>query len=247
MKELYHIGFAENPNAKYAIITGDPQRVKHIANYLDYPRLFSCNREYTTWIGSLNGTNILVTSTGIGGPSAAIAVEELYSVGVKTFIRVGTCGGMQTDVLSGELVLPTSAVRMEGTTKEYVPIEYPAAADYHVIKALEQAALKLGKMHHIGVVQSKDSFYGQHMPQRMPIGYELQEKWNAWIKAGCLASEMECAALFVVSSVLRAKSGAVLSVVWNQEREKQGFSNPDVLNSNDAILVAIEAMRILIG
>lgn len=246
MDELYHIGLSENPNAKYAILPGDPERVKKIAQYLDEPKFIKSKREYTTYCGKISGENVLVTSTGIGGASTSIAVEELYTAGVRTFIRVGTCGGMQTEIIGGDIVISTAAIRMEGTSREYTPIEYPAVADFDVVSALVQAAKSNSKTHHIGVVQSKDSFYGQHDPSRMPVGYELQNKWDSWIKAGCLASEMECAALFTVSSVLRARSGAVLSVVWNQERASKGLSNPEVHDTSDAIKTAVEAIRILI-
>ncbi len=246
MDELYHIGLKNNPNAKYAILPGDPGRVEAIAKFLDNPTFVNTNREFTTYTGKLNGENVLVTSTGIGGASAAIAVEELYKAGVRTFIRVGTCGGMQTDVMGGDLVIATGAIRAEGTSKEYTPIEYPAIADFDVVTALVQSARGSQIPHHIGVVQSKDSFYGQHSPERMPVGYDLQNKWDAWIKTGCLASEMECAAIFTVSSVLHARSGAVLSVFWNQEREKMGMSNPEIYDSTNAIVIAINAIKALI-
>lgn len=246
MDTRYHIGFQDEIKAKYAILPGDPGRVQSISEYLEDAKLIGSNREYTTYCGMLDGEDVIIMSTGIGGPSTAIAVEELYGAGVRTFIRVGTCGGMQTEVASGDIVIATAAVRMEGTSKEYVPIEYPAAADYHVVHALVKASQRTQKIHHVGVVQSKDSFYGQHAPQRMPVGYELQNKWEAWIKAGCLASEMECAALFTVAGILRARSGAVLHVVWNQERAKLGLVNDEIHDTNGAIQTAIEAVRILI-
>lgn len=247
MNELYHLGFSENPNAKYAILPGDPGRVEKIAQYLDNPRFIKSNREYTTYCGKIDGENVLITSTGIGGASTAIAVEELYTLGVKVFIRVGTCGGMQTDVMGGDIIISTAAIRMEGTSREYTPIEYPAVADFDVVNALTLSAKNKKLNYHVGVVQSKDSFYGQHCPSRMPVGYELQNKWDSWIKAGCLASEMECAALFTVCSVLRVRSGAVLSVVWNQERANKGLSNQEVHDTSDAIKTAIEAVKILIA
>ena len=246
MDALYHIGIKNAPHAKYAILPGDPGRVEVIATYLDNPTFINSNREFTTYLGTLNGVNVLVTSTGIGGPSTAIAVEELYKAGVRTFIRVGTCGGMQTEVVGGDLVIATAAVRSEGTSKEYMPIEYPAVASYDVVSALVKTARETGRTHHIGVIQSKDSFYGQHSPERMPVGYDLKNKWSAYLKAGCLASEMECAALFTVSSVLGARSGAVLSVFWNQERVKSGMTNPEIFDSTDAILTAVNAIKILI-
>ena len=246
MEALYHIGFDDTHGAKYAILPGDPGRVEKIAAFLDNPRFYHQNREYTTWLGEIEGQPVLVMSTGMGGPSTAIAVEELYMTGVRTFIRVGTCGGMQTEVMGGDVVIANAAIRMEGTTREYVPVEFPAVADIEVTNALIRAAKKLDFTYHAGVVQCKDSFYGQHNPDRMPAGYELKQKWDAWIKAGCLASEMESATLFVVAQVLRARAGCVLSTVWNQERARQGLSNPECHDPERAIRVAVEAVRLLI-
>lgn len=246
MKPMYHIGFGDSHKAKYAILPGDPGRVERIAALLDEPRFFHQNREYTTWLGKLEGENVLVMSTGMGGPSTAIGVEELCQTGVTTFIRVGTCGGMQLDVVGGDLVVATGAVRMEGTSREYTPIEYPAVADLAVTNALAQAARALGHTCHTGVVHCKDSFYGQHAPERMPVGDELRYKWQAWIKAGCLASEMESAALFIVAQALRVRAGTVLTTVWNQERARAGLPNPETHDSSDAIRTAIDAIRILI-
>ena len=245
MEALYHIGFDDSHGAKYAILPGDPGRVEKIAAFLDNPRFYHRNREYTAWLGEIAGQPVLVMSTGMGGPSTAIAVEELYMTGVRTFIRVGTCGGMQTEVMGGDVVIASAAIRMEGTTREYVPIEFPAAADIEVTGALIRAAKNLGLPYHAGVVQCKDSFYGQHNPDRMPAGYELKQKWEAWIKAGCLASEMESATLFIVAQVLRARAGCVLSTVWNQERARQGLSNPECHDPERAIRVAVEAVRLL--
>ncbi len=247
MDKRYHIGLDDSHGAKYALLPGDPGRVEKIAAYLDNPRPLGTNREYTTWIGTLSGEPVLVMSTGMGGPSTAIGVEELYMTGVRTFIRIGTCGGMQIPVIGGDIVIANGAIRMEGTSKEYVPVEFPAISDFDVTQALVNAARKLGKTWHVGVVQCKDSFYGQHDPDRMPVGYELNSKWDAWVKAGSLASEMESAALYCVSSVLRAKAGCVLNVVWNQERAKAGLSNPKSHDTSGAIEVAVEAVRLLIS
>ena len=186
-------------------------------------------------------------ATGIGGPSAAIALEELVKVGAKTFIRVGTCGGMDTDVKGGDVVIATGAIRAEGTSKEYAPVEFPAVANIDVVNALAGAAKKLGYNYHTGIVQCKDSFYGQHSPETMPISSELLNKWEAWKRLGCLASEMESAALFVVASYLKVKIGSVFLVVANQEREKLGLENPIVHDTEKAIKTAIEAIKILKG
>lgn len=247
MDKLYHIGLDDTHGAKYALLPGDPGRVEKIAAYLDNPRYLSSNREYTTWIGELLGEKVLVMSTGMGGPSTAIGVEELFMTGVRTFIRIGTCGGMQIPVIGGDMVIANGAIRMEGTSKEYIPVEYPAISDFEVTQALVQSARKLNKIFHVGVVQCKDSFYGQHDPDRMPAGYELNDKWDAWVKAGSLASEMESAALYCVSSVLRARAGCVLNVVWNQERAKAGLTNPRSHDTSGAIQVAVEALRLLIS
>ena len=246
MEESYHIKLQAGHGARYAILPGDPGRVEPIARHLENPEFLCQNREYTIWCGYLSGEAVIVMSTGMGGPSTAIGVEELYRTGVDTFLRLGTCGGMATDVIGGDLIVATGAIRMEGTTKEYVPIEFPAVADLSVANALVSAAENLGYRYHAGVVQCKDSFYGQHDPDRMPVGYELKEKWNAWIGAGCLASEMESAALFIVSSVLRARAGAVFTAVWNQERAKLGLDNPEVHDNEKAIETVVEALKILI-
>lgn len=245
MEALYHVGFDDSHGAKYAILPGDPGRVEKIAAFLDNPRFYHQNREYTTWLGEIERQPVLVMSTGMGGPSTAIAVEELYMTGVRTFIRVGTCGGMQTEVMGGDVVIASAAIRMEGTTREYVPIEFPAVADVGMTNALINAAKNLGFTYHAGVVHCKDSFYGQHNPDRMPAGYELKQKWEAWIKAGCLASEMESATLFIVAQVLRARAGCVLSTVWNQERARQGLSNPECHDPERAIRASVEAVRLL--
>ena len=246
MEPMYHIGLDDTHGAKYAILPGDPGRVEKIAEFLEEPRFLCRSREYTTYVGRLEGENVLVMSTGMGGPSTAIGVEELYQTGVTTFVRVGTCGGMATQVMGGDLVVAQASIRMEGTSKEYVAIEFPAVADLEVTNALVQAGRAMGAATHVGVVQCKDSFYGQHSPERMPAGRELLDKWDQWRKAGCLASEMESAALFIVAQVLRARAGCVLNVCWNQERKKLGLSDPQCHDTTKAIMAAVEGIRILI-
>ncbi|MCL2627132.1 MAG: uridine phosphorylase [Oscillospiraceae bacterium] len=247
MKTTYHLGFDDACGAKYVILPGDPGRVQAIAEFLDNPRFLCQNREYTTWIGEINTQPVLVMSTGMGGPSTAIAVEELSTLGIETYVRVGTCGGMADFVESGDVVIATGAIRQEGTTREYVPIEFPAIADLAVTNALVQAAGNIGAKYHTGVVQCKDSFYGQHSPDRMPVGYDLKDKWQAWIKAGCLASEMESATLYIVAGVLGLRAGCVLSVVWNQERQLKGLSNKEAHDTTLAIKTAVEAVRLMIS
>lgn len=242
----YHIQVAKDEVGRYVILPGDPKRCVKIAQYFDNSVLIADNREYITYTGTLDGVKVSVTSTGIGGPSASIAMEELYRCGADTFVRIGTCGGMQTEIKSGDIVIATAAVRMEGTSREYAPIEYPAVANLDVTNALVEAANEKGFIYHTGVVQSKDSFYGQHEPEAMPVGYELINKWEAWKRMGCLASEMESAALFIVAGKLRARMGSCLLVLANQEREKLGLENPVVHDTDMAIRVAVEAIRRMI-
>ncbi len=242
----YHIGVRPDEIGKYVILPGDPKRCASIAAYLDNAKQVADVREFMTYTGTLEGVPVSVTSTGIGGPSASIALEELVHCGAHTFIRVGTCGGMQLDVKSGDLIVATGAIRMEGTSKEYAPIEFPAVADFSVTNALVQSARNLGASHHIGVVQCKDSFYGQHEPEKKPVSYELENKWKAWVACGALGSEMESAALMTVAAALHVKVGTVLLTMANQERAKAGLDNPQVHDMDAAIRVAVEAMRRLI-
>lgn len=242
----YHIGVGKGDVGEYVILPGDPKRCKLIAEFFDDAKLVGDNREFVTYTGYLNGTKVSVTSTGIGGPSASIALEELVACGAKTFVRIGTCGGMDLDVCGGDVVIAQAAIRFEGTTKEYVPIEYPAVADIDVVLALKEAAKKLGVKSHIGVVQCKDAFYGQHKPEELPNHEELLRKWDAWVRMGCKASEMESAALFIVGQYLKVKVGSCFLVVANQEREKRGLPNKQAHDTTVAIKVAVEALKLLI-
>ena len=244
--EQYHTKLKKGDVGEYVIVPGDPKRCEKIAKYFDEAKLIADSREYITYTGKLLGTKVSVCSTGIGGPSAAIAMEELTKVGAKYFIRVGTCGGMQIPVLTDDVVIASGAIRMEGTSKEYAPIEWPAVSDYEITKNLEKAAKNLKFGHHIGVVECKDSFMGQHAPEKSPVSYELINKWKAWCALGCLASEMESAALFVVAASLGVKAGTVLHVVSNQERVKKGLKNKVSEDTDKAIRVAIEAIKLMI-
>jgi len=242
----YHLHIKKGDVGKYVILPGDPKRCAKIAKYFDDPKLIADNREYITYTGYLDGEKVSVTSTGIGGPSASIAMEELYKCGADTFLRVGTCGGIDLKVMGGDVVVATGAIRFEGTSREYAPIEFPAVANFDVVQALNQAAKSLGFKYHTGIVQCKDSFYGQHSPDLMPISYELNNKWEAWKRLGVLASEMESAALFTVASYLGVRCGSEFFVVGNQEREKLGMDNPILHDTESAIKVVIEGVRNLI-
>lgn len=242
----YHTGVGPEDIGRYVILPGDPKRCGKIAEHFADARLVADSREFVTYTGWLEGVKVSVTSTGIGGPSAAIAIDELAKCGADTFIRVGTCGGMQEEVCGGDIVIANGAVRMEGTSREFAPVEYPAVPNVDVMQALIRAAKSLGIPSHVGVVQCKDSFFGQHEPEIMPVSYELENKWKAWKRMGCLASEMESAALFIAGSFLKVRVGSCFLVVANQEREKAGLPNPQVHDTELAIETAVEALRILI-
>lgn len=243
----YHTHVKPGDVGRYVILTGDPGRCETISKLFDNPEFIAYNREYNTYTGTLDGEKVTVMSHGIGGASTAIAIEELRKCGADTFIRMGTSGGMQEDVMGGDIVIASGAIRAEGTSKEYAPIEYPAVASFDVVSALVEGAKKAGAKYHVGVVQCKDSFFGQHEPETKPVGSELLYKWDAWIKCGALCSEMESSTLFVVGDYLRARTGAVMLVVANQERAKKGLSNPQAHDMEVVYKTTIEAVRRLIA
>ena len=242
----FHIKCKKGDISRYVILTGDPGRVSYIASFLDKSYFVSSNREFTIYNGYIDGELVTICSHGIGGPSTAICVEELHHLGADTFIRVGTCGGISLDVKAGDIVIATSAIRYDHTSLEYVPIEFPAVSDFNITMNLVSAANEGKYNYHLGIVQCKDSFYGQHYPENMPVKEELFYKWNAWKRLNVLASEMESSTLFVVSSYLKCRSSSLFNVVWNQERQKElnDFSMMEKLE--DVIKVAIEGMKKII-
>lgn len=248
-----HIQCGTGDIGKYVLLPGDPARCSKIANYFDDPHLVAQNREFTTYTGFLCEEKVSVTSTGIGCPSTAIAVEELAAVGADTFIRVGTCGGLQPWIALGDLIIFTAAVRDEGTSQQYIPLAYPAVADFSVTNALFQAGTLSGQKVHMGIGHSKDSFFGQQQPKRMPIANVLQNNWTAWKKGNVLGSEMESAALFVIASILGKRAGAVMLVSGNQERKsidierdtlKEYSLEPLIITSINAIKKLIHSDKI---
>lgn len=243
----FHIHCVKGDVGRYVFLPGDPGRCEAIASYFVSPVHVGMNREYNIYTGTLLGEKVSVCSTGIGGPSASIAMEELTAIGADTFIRVGTCGGIDLDVLPGDVVVATGAIRYEHTSLEYAPIEFPAVPDFEIATALKAASEDLGYRTHMGVVQCKDSFYGQHSPEKSPVSYELLQKWESWKRLGVKASEMESAALFVVAAALGVRCGSCFHAVWNQEREKAGLAMPLIEDTTGAIRVGIEAMKRLIA
>ena len=246
LEKQFHIHCAPGDVGRYCILPGDPGRVPAIAALFDDAKQVACNREFNVWTGYLLGEKVTACSTGIGGPSAAIAMEELHACGADTFIRTGTCGGIDLNVQSGDIVVATGAIRYEHTSLEYAPIEFPAVPDLGIANCLAQATLNLGLPLHTGVVQCKDSFYGQHSPEKSPVSYELQAKWDSWKRLGVKASEMESAALFVVAAALGCRCGSCFHVIWNQEREAAGLDQKMNENTSNSVKVAVEALKLLI-
>lgn len=240
---MYHIHMKKGDVGRYVFLPGDPGRCEKIASYFDNPELIAYNREYKTYTGTLLGEKVSVTSTGIGCPSTAIAVEELIKIGADTFVRVGTSGGMQPHLKAGDLGIVTGAIRDEGTTLHYMPVEFPAVADLDVVLSLRQAAETLDNRYALGISQSKDSFFGQHAPERMPVDKRLLERWKAWVQGGTICSEMEAAVIFVLSSIYRKRAGGIMLIGWNQEGE-----NPEehVSDLDPLIRTAIEGVKLLI-
>lgn len=210
---MYHVHLKPGDIGRYVLLPGDPFRTDLIASYFDDAKIVAHNREHKTWTGTLDGVPVSVVSTGMGCPSTAIALEELIACGADTFIRVGTAGRVcdraQDPALDG--VINTAAVRDEGTTVQYIPIEYPAVADRFVVAALADAAKELGYNFAEGITQSKDSFYGQHEPDSMPNGPRLKERWEAWKMGNVMTSEMESAAIFIISSIRGCRASSIMS------------------------------------
>lgn len=230
----HHIHCRPGDVGRYVLLPGDPGRVPLIAAALDDAQLVVSHREYTTYTGTLLGEKVSVTSTGIGCPSTAIAVEELAAIGADTFIRVGTSGRMQPFIELGDLLITWGAVRDEFTSQQYLPLAFPAVADHEVILALRDSARQRDVRHHVGVTHSKDSFHGQHEPQRMPVGHALLDRWNAWIQAGVLCSEMEASTLFVLARLLRRRAGGIM------------IAGGTLSGLTNLIETAVNAMRLLI-
>ena len=242
----YHIALAEGDVGRYVFLPGDPGRCELIASYFDDPQKVASHREYETWTGYLEGEKVSVTSTGIGGPSAAIALEELVAIGSDTFVRVGTSGSMQEHIKPGDIAIVSAAIRDEGTSLHYLPIEFPAVADVELTQALSDAARGMGKTVHVGVSQSKDSFYGQHSPERMPVAGRLAERWTAWMGGGAICSEMEAASLYIVASVLRVRASGLMMVMGHPDQSPMSPEEWDASKVEHLLPVAIEGMREII-
>ncbi len=238
-KMEYHIRVKPGEVARYVLLPGDPARSELIAKRFDEAKEIAYNREFRTFTGKVGVVPISVTSTGIGCPSTAIAVEELARCGADTFIRVGTAGGVSPRIKTGEVVIANAAVREEGTSIHYVPLGYPAVADLEVTNALIEAARRLKVKHHIGFTLSKDAFYSEE-PERVPLGEQARARWKLWQRANVLATEMECSTIYTLSSINGWRAGGVLAVIG-----PIGKIDDPRAGIDQAIYVAIEAVKLL--
>jgi uridine phosphorylase len=240
----YHVGLAPGEVGGYVLMPGDPFRTALIAPYLDGAEEKAFSREYRTFTGTLAGVPVSTCSSGIGGPSAAIAVEELGELGAHTFLRVGTCGAAQPGMRLGELVIATGSVRSEGTPNGYVPLEYPAIASLDVVTSVREAADAAGVKAHLGIIRSVDALYSDLLPARMPRREELERELEVWARAGVVANDMESATILVVASIRRLRAGVILLVV--DELGAGEIHHLDPAYMNTMLRVAVDGIRRLV-
>lgn len=247
----YHIGLKKGDVGDYVLLPGDPKRTELIAKFFDEAKEVAFNREFRTFTGYIRGYNgekikISTTSTGIGCPSAAICIEELANIGAKVFIRVGTAGSLQKNVNIGEIVISQATVREDGTSRQYVPLSYPAVADIDVVNALISAAKKLKFKYHVGIVHTKDAFYTESFTgnENLPLKEYNETLWKVWERSNVLATSMESSALFVIGSIRKLKVGEVLAIIGSTVAKKPVIKKVGI---EEAIKTAIEAVKILHG
>lgn len=241
-QKMMHVGIYEGQVGKYIFLPDSPEGSEKIASCLENAEKIAYNREYLTYTGTLEGVKVSVTSTGIGGPSTGIAIEEVFQCGADTMIRVGTCGSVSPEIKTGDLVIPNGAVRMEGVANHYLPLEYPAVPDHVMLKALQSAAIKHNFPHHIAPTISSASYYTEFSADTRPVAEELKYRWNAYLRGGASSTSMECAPFFIIAGCLGARAASVL--VCQENDRCFGIDNSGF--EKDAITTAIEAMKIII-
>ncbi|MGC8461619.1 MAG: nucleoside phosphorylase [Candidatus Dormibacteria bacterium] len=243
----YHIQLEEGEIGEYVLMPGDPGRCERIAQHFTDAVHVRSNREFTTYTGTLDGVKVSAVSTGIGGPSTAIAAEELFTIGARTMIRVGTCGGLTDSLRLGDAVLVQAAIRNEGTSHQYVPAEFPAVADFDVLLALQHAAQEQGLPHELGIVQCNDAIYSEIAPETVPVESMIRAKLEAWKRAGSIAAEMESSTLFVIGAVRGFRTGAVMAVVNTAQSGDGTLPGGVELPIDVAIRVAVGGVKTLIA
>jgi uridine phosphorylase len=242
-EKKYHIGLGRDDVGDYVLVPGDPFRTPLIARFIDGAKEVAFSREYRTFTGTVDGVKVSTMSTGMGGPSVAIGIEELHELGVHTLLRVGTCGAAQPEIKMGDLVISYAAVRSEGTPNGYVPLEYPAVASLHVVEALIEAAEAAGARYHVGVTRSVDALYSDLLPDTMPRPH-LRDELEMWAKAGILSNDMEASTLFVVSRIRQMRAGCVNLCVDELGAGEIHHVDPSYMDR--MLTVAVDAIRRLI-
>jgi len=250
----YHIKCRKGDIARYVLLPGDPARVKVIASLWDESHKVAENRQYVTYTGKVSGAAISATSTGIGGPSTAIAVEELARCDADTFIRVGTCGGYRKEQRIGDIAIATGAVRWEGTTRQYVPVEYPAFSTPEIVMALVEAAERIGADYHVGITKSGDSIYAG-----MAFG-GYQQSWMKnieadFIRSNVVTAEMEASTIFTLANLFQLRAGSVCSIIDlvvadESQKTAQDLSVEEAFQPKPEFILrscrcAVEAVKIL--
>ena len=242
-EKRYHIGLARDDVGDYVLAPGDPFRTPLIARHLDGAREVAFSREYRTFTGTIDGVNVSTMSTGMGGPSVAIGLEELHELGVHTVLRVGTCGALQPGVKMGDLVIALGAVRSEGTPDGYVPKEYPAVASLDIVEALRDAAKAAGVRHHLGIMRSVDALYSDLVPDQMPRP-DLRAELEMWTKSGVIGNDMETSTLYIVSRLRGMRAGTVCLCVDEVGAGEIHHLDPSYMDR--MLSVAVDAIRLLI-
>ena len=232
-----------------SILPGDPERVARIASMLDEPVALAAHREFTSWLGLLDGTPVAVCSTGIGGPSTSIAVEELAQLGVRTFLRVGTTGAIQPDANPGDIIVTTGAVRLDGASLHFAPMEFPAVADFECTTALVDAARASGARVHVGITASSDSFYPGQERYDTTSGRVVERfrgSLDEWQSMGVLNYEMESATLFTMCASSGWQAGCVAGVLVNRTQQETPDAAVIAAAESGVVEIVVEAARRLL-
>jgi uridine phosphorylase len=247
----FHLGIDSQDlqGAKVAIVPGDPERVQRIAEYLERPTFLASHREFTSYLGWFHGTPVVVCSTGIGGPSTSIAIEELAQLGVQKFLRIGTTGAIHPDIKVGELIVSQASVRLDGASQHFAPMAFPASSDFYMTRALVEACEASGQRVHVGVTASSDTFYPGQERYDTNSG-RVASAWRGsmeeWQSMGVLNYEMESATLFTMCATEGLQAGCVAGVLINRNHGE--IPNPQEVSviETKVIKVAFQALKNLI-
>ncbi|MBV7316958.1 uridine phosphorylase [Shewanella sp. NIFS-20-20] len=252
MADVFHLGLTKQmlDGASLAIVPGDPERVKRIAETMDKPVFLASHREYTSYLGYLNGQAVVVCSTGIGGPSTSIAVEELAQLGVTTFLRVGTTGAIQPHVNVGDVIVTQASVRLDGASLHFAPMEFPAVADFSCTTAMVAACRDAGLEPHIGITASSDTFYpGQERYDTVSgrVTRRFKGSMQEWQDMGVLNYEMESATLFTMCASQGWRAACVAGVIVNRTQQEIPDEASMKKTESHAVNIVVDAARKLLA